>query len=82
MSNSNPSSNLHGTTTTTAPEQLIAVTPTDARVTAMTWINESTDALLCLGGENGTVAIWRDNSTSAPPAEQNSGSVSVSSSDL
>ena len=37
---------------------------TDTRITSMTWINESFDALLALGADNGTVSIWRDTSTS------------------
>ncbi|RYH09140.1 hypothetical protein EON65_40370 [archaeon] len=31
-----------------------------ARITAMTWINESYDALLLLGSDDGAVHIWRD----------------------
>jgi len=44
-------------TTTVEP----ATPPT--RITAMTWINESFDALLMLGADNGTVSIWRDSAT-------------------
>ena len=33
------------------------------RITAMQWVNESHDALLMLGADNGTVTLWRDSST-------------------
>jgi regulator-associated protein of mTOR len=36
----------------------------DPRVTAMQWVNESHDALLMLGADNGTVTLWRDTSVS------------------
>eukprot|EP01039_Chlorochromonas_danica_P010249 gene10249-11344_t len=35
-----------------------------ARITAMTWINESYDALLLLGSDDGVVRVWRDTSHS------------------
>lgn len=34
----------------------------DPRITAMQWVNESHDALLMLGADNGTVTLWRDSS--------------------
>ena len=38
------------------------------RITAMNWINESHDALMMLGADNGTVTLWRDTSVVVPPA--------------
>jgi regulator-associated protein of mTOR len=35
-----------------------------ARITAMTWINESYDSLLLLGTDDGVIKIWRDASCS------------------
>lgn len=35
-----------------------------ARITSMTWINESYDAMLLLGSDDGVVRIWRDVSNS------------------
>ena len=43
---------------------LIKQSQTNTRITSMTWINESYDALLALGADNGTISIWRDTSTS------------------
>jgi len=53
------SSELHGSSVV-SPDQ---VESSDTRITAMTWINESFDALLALGADNGAVSIWRDTST-------------------
>ena len=36
----------------------------NARITAMTWINESYDSLLLLGSDDGVVKVWRDVSCS------------------
>jgi regulator-associated protein of mTOR len=37
----------------------------------MTWINESFDALLALGADNGAVSVWRDTSTSHSSLQSN-----------
>lgn len=49
------------------------------RITAMTWINESYDALLMLGSDNGTVTVWRDTAVSEA---QQSGQPSVLDPDI
>lgn len=39
-------------------------TNSSARITTMSWINETYDALLMLGSDNGTVSVWRDTAVS------------------
>lgn len=56
MSTPNPSS-------TSVPRGAQSGVP-GGRVTAMTWINESYDALLMLGSDNGTISVWRDTAIS------------------
>lgn len=55
--------NVHG---------LAAQNDSNARITAMAWVNESYDALLLLGSDDGVVRVWRDTShsdfTQAAPA--------------
>lgn len=52
----------------------------DPRITAMQWVNESRDALLMLGADNGTVTLWRDSSVIDPGAAV-AGHESIRSSD-
>jgi WD40 repeat protein len=55
-----------------SPESKKKEKSTGLRITSMTWINESYDALLCLGADNGSVTVWRDNSVSDRISESTS----------
>jgi WD40 repeat protein len=63
-----------GGSNVTSPDKVEA---SDTRITAMTWINESFDALLALGADNGTVSIWRDTSTSKTAPQSGASSIRV-----
>lgn len=60
-----PSKNTKSNTTvvTNVDNSLFAPQST-ARITAMTWINESYDSLLLLGSDDGVVKVWKDSSCS------------------
>jgi regulatory associated protein of mTOR len=42
----------------------------EARITSMSWINESYDSLMLLGSDDGVVKVWRDTSSSDVIADQ------------
>jgi WD40 repeat protein len=37
------------------------------RITAMSWINQSSDSLLMLGSDDGALRVWRDSGDVVPP---------------
>jgi WD40 repeat protein len=53
-----------------------ASTSANARITSMSWINESYDSLLMVGSDDGTIKIWKDTADPEYIAEANSSGVS------
>lgn len=48
----------------------------NARITSMSWINESYDSLLMVGSDDGTIKIWKDTADPEYIMESNSNSIS------
>lgn len=50
---------------------------TTSRVTSMQWLNEATDALLCIGSDDGAVKVWRDSGSEHTTTVTSSGGATL-----